>query len=72
MRDAAVVPEEGRAGMKAARELDQISTVTTARLEDANRKFAKHVETATSFLAEQLAGAASTMDERKRIIFSSS
>lgn len=34
------------------------------KLEDANRKFAKHVETATSFLAEQLASAAGSMDER--------
>lgn len=49
---------------KAAKNLDTAATETSARLDEAHRKFAGHVETANVYLADQLSTAAGALDER--------
>jgi hypothetical protein len=49
---------------RAAKQLDTISGTTAVQLDEAHRKFSKHVETANTYLADQLATAANAMDER--------
>ncbi len=53
---------------RATRELEQASVTTSVKLDDAHRKFAKHVETANTYLADQLSAAASGLDERLETI----
>jgi len=49
---------------RAAKQLDSVSSDTAAKLDEAHRKFSKHVETANIYLAEQLSSAATVIDER--------
>ncbi|MBC8036473.1 MAG: apolipoprotein A1/A4/E family protein, partial [Rhizobiales bacterium] len=49
---------------RAAKELDTVSVTTAVTLDEAHRKFSKHVETANTYLADQLSTAASAIDER--------
>jgi hypothetical protein len=53
---------------RATRELEQASVTTSVKLDDAHRKFSKHVETANTYLADQLSAAASGLDERLETI----
>jgi len=49
---------------RAARDLELTSTASTRKLEEAGSKFSKHLETANSFLANQLSSTAEAIDER--------
>ena len=49
---------------RAAKGLDSISVNTAVLLDEAHRKFSQHVETANTYLADQLSTAANTIDER--------
>jgi hypothetical protein len=49
---------------KAVQEFDTGATVSANKLEDASKKFAKHVETTNTYLADQLAAAAGDIDTR--------
>ncbi|HEX4762310.1 MAG TPA: methyl-accepting chemotaxis protein, partial [Sphingomicrobium sp.] len=49
---------------KAVRELDTAAGTTATKLEEAHKKFTRHVETANAFLSDQLATTATTIDER--------
>ncbi len=49
---------------KAVSEFDSASSVSANKLDDASKKFAKHVETTNIFLADQLASAAGDIDSR--------
>ncbi len=49
---------------KAVQEFDTGATTSANKLEDASKKFAKHVETTNTYLADQLAAAAGDIDTR--------
>ena len=49
---------------RAANEFDTAAASSSGKLEEANRKFAKHIETANTYLADQLASAAGDIDTR--------
>lgn len=49
---------------RAARDLERTASGSTKKLEEAGGKFAKHLETANSFLANQLSTTAGAIDER--------
>lgn len=49
---------------RAVREFDTAANTSGAKLDEAHRKFSKHVEVANGYLADQLATSASTIDER--------
>ena len=49
---------------RAARDLERTATGSTKKLEEAGSKFSKHLETANSFLANQLSSTAEAIDER--------
>ena len=49
---------------RAATEFDTAAASSSGKLEEANRKFAKHIETANTYLADQLASAAGDIDTR--------
>ena len=49
---------------RAVQAFDSTANVTSTRLDEAHRKFAKHVETANTYLADQLQTSAAEMDER--------
>ena len=49
---------------KAVKEFDSATSATNSQLSEAHRKFSKHVETANTYLADQLSTAASSIDDR--------
>jgi hypothetical protein len=49
---------------RASKDFDSAAAASATRLDDAHRKFSKHVETANTYLADQLATAAGSIDER--------
>ncbi len=49
---------------KAAKELDIAATASNSSLDEAHRKFSKHVETANIYLSDQLSTAATSLDDR--------
>ncbi len=49
---------------RAAKELETSSVMTASKLDEAHRKFSRHVETANTYLADQLQTAATAIDER--------
>ena len=49
---------------KATKEFDTAATASNISLDEAHRKFSRHVETANIYLSDQLSTAATTMDDR--------
>jgi Apolipoprotein A1/A4/E domain len=49
---------------RAVQEFDTTATASTGKLDDATKKFSKHIETANTYLADQLVSAAGDLDNR--------
>lgn len=49
---------------KAVKEFDTAASSTNSGLEEAHRKFSKHVETASTYLTDQLSTSATSLDDR--------
>ena len=49
---------------RASEEFDSTATASASKLDDASRKFTKHIETTNAYLADQLASAAGDIDNR--------